>query len=610
MRQARVQRHPAKRRAVWLSLLLSSVLHLAVLYLARDLGVEGRAVEAFRARLIEIPRFQPRRLSGSPQAALPETRMEYLETQRLAREPAGLPLATLQQQHLAPLPVPAQPLALREFDVAAKEEEPAAERVVMLRPGDLGLADSLRLPSMDLLRIVDMARANRYHAMVMPDPHSRRDLLGYINLARIRVYGAGTEPRRQRGAAGPEGGAWLQALARFARDHSKLLVRVNSQIHDYFVSPELLKAPVIFLFQDCGLEAYRDEVAAYFSAEEQAVLKQYLEGGGFLFIEGRNRYLREMATYLREILAQAELGPLPAGHPLYSAFFEFEDGFPGEQGKTRYPSWLDASHWQYPAQADQVPVSAAAAPPVDPALVAAQREPTRPLGLWAVRWRGRVVALLSDVGLHQAWQQSQSEEDPGFSAQGALMAGLNILAYALTQEGTLTLHQERPAWMASSLRPEAPAYDPLAAAAAQPGPDAELLDMLDASLAVVQVPASATVAARPLVLRVNGAYRLELPRLRGRGVLLHNMPPGRHWLELRHGGSTRQVEIDLPGGRVTTVTFGLNRFAFVEQLRLEVEDRRVPLAQWQAAFSDLELEEVFLGEDRALVERSAAALRP
>jgi len=88
------------------------------------------------------------------------------------------------------------------------------------------------------------------------------------------------------------------------------------------------------------------------------------------------------------------------------------------------------------------------------------------------------------------------------------------------------------------------------------------------------------------------------------------MPPGRHWLELRHGGSTRQVEIDLPGGRVTTVTFGLNRFAFVEQLRLEVEDRRVPLAQWQAAFSDLELEEVFLGEDRALVERSAAALRP
>jgi hypothetical protein len=58
---------------------------------------------------------------------------------------------------------------------------------------------------------------------------------------------------------------------------------------------------------------------------------------------------------------------------------------------------------------------------------------------------------------------------------------------------------------------------------------------------------------------------------------------------------------------VLTLNFALNRFAFMSQLRLEQQDEQVGLARWQQAFSDLQLEEIYLAEDREWLEGIGSA---
>ena len=56
-----------------------------------------------------------------------------------------------------------------------------------------------------------------------------------------------------------------------------------------------------------GLIAYRDEVLTMFSLEEKALLGRYLREGGFLFIEGNNRF-----WVLRRDCAAVGFDDLPA----------------------------------------------------------------------------------------------------------------------------------------------------------------------------------------------------------------------------------------------------------------------------------------------------------
>jgi hypothetical protein len=615
------------------AVLASALVHLAALLLLQDLWVEERAATVVRVRLMPMIRFVPPRLIGTGQLTAPQAagRGLTLAPDRLysdagpgpgVRVGEGLGLGGQLPQMGQPGAAPGPPLALRGYDPGAKADAPVLERVTMVPPGRHRPAESSWLPpTMDLLRIEDMARAGDKHAVVIADPNSRRDLTGFIKLTRILVYGAGTGR-----------GVGLDALARFARDHSHLLVRVNGDAQEYFVSAELLKDPIIFLFMGGGFEPYDDEVMTHFSEEEKAYLKAYLEAGGFLYIEATNttvghRFLREMVGHLQAILgADGELVPLAADHPLYSAYYEFDDGFPGEEGKVADANPQLSWKWIYPAEAAETVGGGGAGLPIDPRLVQTQEENARPLGLWGVRSRGRTVAILSDIDLHAGWGHSyddQALEGMEHSATGALAAGLNILVYALTREGTLTPQLQRPAWMAT--RPQAPVSELQPDGFGEPAPgsqpgaqreaqldtelDPELLAALDASLAVVRVPLGTTGEGRPLRLRLNGVYSLELPRTSGHGVMLHNLPAGRHWLEVRFAGSTRQIALDLPGGRVTTVTFGVSRFAFVRQLRLDVEERRVRLDEWPDAFGDLQLEEYFLGDDRDLVDSAAQLLR-
>ena len=276
------------------------------------------------------------------------------------------------------------------------------EREKMISPSSLGLADSMGIASMDLLRLEDMARANKDHAAVIRSQATRRDLSGYVNFTQLRVYGASS------------GRGKLDALSRYLRDHTHLLARVRDKTYEYFLSEQLLKDPVHFLFED-SLSAYDENVLTKFSPEEKALLGRYLREGGFLFIEGTgrrtNRYLREMIGHLREILGpEARVAPIPTSHPIYHSFYEFGGGFPGED-KSRIEDVGDNPSWYYPVnnrygvlalqEAEEATFSGASALSTDL---------PPPEGLWGVELDGELVAVLSDLWLGNYWLASFNTE--------------------------------------------------------------------------------------------------------------------------------------------------------------------------------------------------------
>ncbi len=575
-----------RHKTAYVCLLASLLLHLTALYVGEYLWRDELDAESFRVRLARIqPQFKPRRLSPLPRLDLEAltVEMEYLRAEQPAvdlRDP------NLEREATPPeIEAPTAPLALRELGVGEKEDAPILEREKMLSPSSLGLADSMGIASMDLLRLADRARANKDHAAVIASRATRRDLAGYVNFTQLRVYGAGSG----RGA--------LDALSRYLRDHTELLARVRDETHEYFLSEQLLKDPVHFLFQD-SLSAYDENVLTMFSPEEKALLGRYLRGGGFLFIEGSNRYLREMIDHLRAILgAEARLSPIPTAHPIYHSFYEFGGGFPGED-KSQSEDVGDNRSWYYPTnnRSDQLALQEAQAATFSGASAVGEGLPP-PAGLWGVEMGGELVAILSDLGLEGNWLASfTTEEENARPTTYALMAGTNILVYALTRKNGMTPQLPPPAWMPGQ-RPVVAPQEPALASEAE-----ELsFDELDAWLALVLAPIGSEIT-EDVTVRLDGRYSLELLKRGYQGLLFHNLPAGAHWVELSYGGQTQQLEVQLKGGEVSTLTFALNRFAFVVRLRLQEQEGRADWQHWSAAFADLALEEIYLAADREWLE--------
>ncbi len=590
----------ALQKLFWTSLVLSLLLHLAGIGLLEFSWQGEEGERTYRIRMVRPPRvvFRQPELMPAPGPARPFTQMEYLPPEaggpgRLAEEELPLsgplpPLAGQGQGRGRPGEVTAEgsPLALREVSTGAKAERfvPGQER--LRRPGELGLPYRAPERITDLLRLQDMARANKERAVVIPDLASRRDLRGYVNLARLRVYGANSGS--------------LDDLARYMRDYTQVLTQVQPGYHEYFLSPQLLKDPIHFIFQD-SLSPLRagDYPLTYFSQEEYALLGQYLRSGGFLFIEAQDNqdkylFLTEMRDHLEQVLgAEGRLFPLPLSHPLYTAYYDFSGGFPGEE-KQRLTEASGPS-WYYAGEGRPGP----ALPPPAPINPQLQQVPQLPaLGLWGVELKGQLVAILSDLDLHVNWRLPMDPEQTGGDEPVlySLQASTNIVVYALTRPGGKTPKLPPAAW--EQRRPQAPAAQ---AREDTTGAEEELLDELDASLALVQTPLGRALEAGGVEVIVDG-YSVELLKRGLHGVLLRNLPPGPHWVEVRYAGRSKQADIELSGDRVRTLTFSLNRFAFLTQLYLRQQEELVDLEEWQASFADLQIEEVFLGDDREKLE--------
>lgn len=235
----------------------------------------GEPVGRYRARLAPEPRFElPLRLPAS-EHTVPEVELEYLppEAPPQLRSEVGLPLpppTVTVAEELLPGAVKKQSAAL-----TPKPASPELGREALPDPTGRLFTDTSTAESMELLRFVDMARADRYRAAVMADPHSRREVQGYVNFTMLRLDGR--------------------------------------------------------LFE------------------------------------------------------------IPASHPIYHSFYEYENGFPGE---LKHPVPREAGHrWRYPER-----------PP----------DAVETRGLWGVELHGDLVAAISDLDLHRQWAgTTQSERDPG-----------------------------------------------------------------------------------------------------------------------------------------------------------------------------------------------------
>ena len=564
---------------IWICLAISVVLHVALVWIGE---IQHRKIEAdeFRVRLAHYTIHKPRRPAPVPIPPPTHTRMEYL--------PAGGTPAELDDADETPIPevfglTPVLPWSTpHEVGPVAKSTTPILAQERMLSPHDMGLAGSLSSVPMELLRWEDMARANKEHAAVIPNVASPRDVEGFINFTRIRVYGAGSDS---------EGS--LDALAHFMRDNTGILAQVRGSQYKYFLSDQLLKDPIHFMVEGHGLQAYDSSALTRFSTEELDLLRRYLEVGGFLFLEGGNRYLREMIKHLRAIIGvEGGIFEVLPVHPLYHAFYSFDLGFPGED-KVKAHDWGQSS-WYYPRSSGFImdTGSTAEAPP--------------PIGIYGINFRGQMVGVLSDLGLADRWNGIWQDEEPEQveDHKGALIAATNIVVYALTRPGSLTLSYAKPVWAIA--RPTTPADQPLILDRAESDFEYELGDLsaeLDSYIALLHSPLGEGTTNANLTLSLDGTF--SLPQLKAGidGLMLHNLPAGPHWIELSYGGKQKQLEVDLVGGKVSTAAFFLDKFAFFTHLNLRLVDEPVDVADWRKAFGDLVLEEVFLGGDTEIFLR-------
>jgi hypothetical protein len=596
-----------RQRVVLYFVLVSTVLHLLSILLVTDWRRRDLAAEAFKARLRQFARFEPRRLPSERPLPTPRTEMEYRPAETRVR-----PIEEVTTRLEAPPPtetVPEPVVSLRPFDVATRADTFQSERPEDVQRAMAQIMESRaeeRRESLELLRISDLAQGHQ-RAIVLVDPTNRRNITGFVNLTRLRLRGAGGGPLIHLDGLPPAGGSGLEALARYMRDHTDLLVQVRQEVALSVTDPTLMEDPVHFLIEGGGQQLIGDYPLLQLATADLAFLEAYMRQGGLLFIEGRSRFLGEAVDMLREVLgADAGIGPIPVNHPIYHSFFTFSAGFPGENKRQwEYLDGLPAS-WNYPSrQFADVATAAALALAAGPA----NQDPNQvnevdtgdPLGLWGVSLGDTLVAVVSDLDLHTRWFGSLSDdENLSIDSGPALYTGINLIVHALTRNGTVAHRRALPAWTNKKPQVEPPVV--AIESSTTDGSrqiDPGLYDALDASLAIVRAPLGTALGSGGVTIRLDGNQRIDVLRASRHGLLLHNLPPGEHWLELDFGGHTEGVRVDLRGGLVATVTFAVSRLIMIESVRLEVQQSQVPAHAWKATFSDLDLEEAFLGEEEA-----------
>lgn len=595
-----MRRSPRDRALGALGIAASALLHFLVIWFADIWWSDTRQSEAFRNRLALRPRFEPRRLTASRPESLPTPQTAYVTSEAIPPQPGDV--------NTEPPPLPSSLDLARSLATALAAPAPgmradtaATGRQRMLSPAEYesgGLSEGET--AMDLLRMQDLAAADGYRAAVVAGGSGRRDIRGFINFTRLNLYGSG---------AGRTGE--LDGVARHLRDYTGLFAQVRGAQHRHFLAEELLKDPIHFLLQGGGMPIWQDAVLVNFSEAEKSMLGRYLREGGFLFIESASnsphqyRYLTQMLALLHEVLGvEARLLPIPTTHPIYHSFYDFDSGFPGEYHKEDIPDAASVGDsWYYPGitkpgrlaqQTADVQVLRRRLGPGVPQ----EQEPVLPsVGLYAAELGGRTVAVISDLGLHGHWVTQGGADFEGTEADTGpfLMAGVNVVAYALQRLEAPVVRRSQPTWVASRPEQQVTSAGGGDLEGTPERMDAELLTSLDASLAVVLSPLGASIS-NGLRLRFDDGNAIDSTTEATNGLLLHNLRAGTHSLELWYQGKRGDLEVMLEGGKVSTVTFALNRLMMFSRLTMRQRQELVALEQWSSSFADLLIEERFLDE--------------
>jgi len=185
------------------------------------------------------------------------------------------------------------------------------------------------------------------------------------------------------------GGDWyndpsaLENLIRFTKNN--LPVPISESYNDVDLgSAELHTYPFVFLTGHGNITLNNAEIRN---------VREYLENGGFLFIDddyGLDEYIRPV---IQQIFPEEELVEIPFNYPIYDQVFEFNSGLPKVHEHDGKP----------------------------------------PQG-FGIFYKGRLVVFYSyESNLGDGWADAEVHNTPQDLRQKALQMGANILVYALTK---------------------------------------------------------------------------------------------------------------------------------------------------------------------------------
>jgi len=277
-----------------------------------------------------------------------------------------------------------------EIDLQSGPIEFSAARVAGTKEPEKRIAMREQLLDLEALD------TGKYKGLIIQDPTDRRKVKGFVYLG--TAWATDLEP----------------AFASAAKAIPNLVDAVNAQTgitakvdaHLFVDSQELFRTPFLYVTAEEAFEL---------TDREKENLGEYMRRGGFVFADNANATVEfsQAEASLRQIFraalgAQGQFRPIPNSHPLYHTFYDF-DGPP-------VGSELDV-----PTIAEQWGVN------------------YRILGQQSYRLEGvflgdRLVALYSDKGYVHKWAENYGNEPQ-------LRFGINVVVFALTQEGSIAQQQ-------------------------------------------------------------------------------------------------------------------------------------------------------------------------
>ncbi len=185
------------------------------------------------------------------------------------------------------------------------------------------------------------------------------------------------------------GGDWysvvdaMQNLAQYCNEQLNMNIDKNYATVEVG-SAEIYNYPFLFMTGHGNI---------VFSDAEAANLRNYLIGGGFLFVDddyGMGPYFR---VAIKEIFPEKEMVELPYQHPVYHQKYDFNNGTPKIHEHDKKP-----------------PVT------------------------YAIFHEGRVVCIYAEESnISDGWESPEVHNDPEPMRRAALQMGANIVQFAFTQ---------------------------------------------------------------------------------------------------------------------------------------------------------------------------------
>ncbi|HCL27076.1 MAG TPA: hypothetical protein DIC52_01400 [Candidatus Latescibacteria bacterium] len=240
----------------------------------------------------------------------------------------------------------------------------------------------------------------KYRGMVIQDPNDRTNIRGFVYLA--LAWGNDLQPDAPRS---------VSKLAEGINEYTGIQAKVAD--HMFLDSPELFRTPFVYITDKDGFELTDKEIES---------LGEYMRSGGFVFADNDRPDLNfgPAEASLRAMFGQAlgrdgKLERIPNSHPIFHSFFDL-DGPPvgGE-----YLSVRGNPDIFYLNSAEQTDV---------------YYQPDEVQFLEGVFVDGRLVAVYSDMGYGSIWQDE-------FENEPQLRMGVNLVVFALTQEGSIAQQQ-------------------------------------------------------------------------------------------------------------------------------------------------------------------------